>query len=68
MADLIGLPVLDADTGEELGILEDILTPSVQRVYVVRGKREILIPAVDEFVVETNLEAGYVKVRLIEGM
>ena len=65
---LIGLPVLDADTGEELGILEDILTPSVQRVYVVRGKREILIPAVDEFVVETNLEAGYVKVRLIEGM
>lgn len=68
LADLIGLPVLDADTGEELGILEDILTPSVQRVYVVRGKREILIPAVDEFVVETNLEAGYLKVRLIEGM
>lgn len=68
MADLIGLSVLDAATGEKLGVLEDVLTPSFQKVYVVKGEREILIPAVDEFVKEINVEGGYVKVALIEGM
>lgn len=68
MADLVGLKVLDSDSGTELGVLSDILTPSVQKVYVVRGEREILIPAVDEFVKEINVDGGYIKVRLIEGM
>ena len=68
MADLIGLKVLDFDRGAELGTLTDVLTPSVQKVYVVRGQREILIPAVDEFIKEINVDGGYIKVRLIEGM
>ena len=68
MADLIGLEVLDDETGARLGILEDVLTPSIQKVYVVRGEREILIPAVDEFIREINVEGGYIRVRLIEGM
>ena len=68
LADLIGLKVFDADNGEELGILEDVLTPSVQKVYVIRGQREIMVPAVDEFLVETNIEEGYMKIHLIEGM
>lgn len=68
LADLMGAEVLDADSGEKLGILEDVLFPSVQKVYVVRGEREILIPAVPEFIVETNVEGGYIKVRLIEGI
>lgn len=68
LADLIGLDVLDADTGEKLGAIADVLTPSVQKVYVVRGDREILIPAVDQFIVETNIDGGYIRVRLIEGM
>ena len=68
MADLVGLKVLDAETSNELGTLTDILTPSLQKVYVVTGEREILIPAVDEFIKEINVEGGYIKVRLIEGM
>ena len=68
LADLIGLDVLDADSGEKLGTLADVLFPSAQRVYVVKGEREIMIPAVDQFIAETNLEGGYIKVRLIEGM
>lgn len=67
LADLIGLKVID-ESGQPLGELVDILTPSHQQVYVVRGEREILIPAVPSFVLETNPEAGYLKVRLIEGM
>jgi len=68
MADLIGLKVVDDDSGEELGRLTDVLSPSIQKVYVVRGERDIMIPAVDEFIREINVEAGYVRVHLIEGM
>lgn len=69
IADLIGLDVLDATTGEKLGVLSDVLTPPAHEIYVVEGdKKEYMIPAVDEFLVETNVEEGYLKVNLIQGM
>lgn len=67
LADIIGLPVVDED-GQELGTLKEVLSPSLQQVYVVEGEREIMIPAVPEFILETDLERGYIKVRLIDGM
>ena len=67
LADIIGLDVVDQD-GQRLGTLKEVLSPSRQQVYVVAGEREIMIPAVPEFILETNIEAGYIKVRLIEGM
>ncbi len=66
IADLIGLTVL-AD-GVEIGKITEVLTPPGNDVYVVKGKREYLIPAVKEFVEELNPEAGFVRVHLIEGM
>lgn len=66
IADLIGLPVL-AD-GVEIGRITEVLTPPGNDVYVVRGDHEYLIPVVKEYVEEVNTEAGFVKVRLIEGM
>ena len=68
LADLMGLEVRDADSGAVLGVVADILTPPAHEVYVVKGEKEYLIPAVDEFLVETNVEEGYLRVRLIEGM
>ena len=67
LADLIGLRVVDEE-GQELGILNEVLSPSRQQVYVVKGDRELMIPAVPEFMLETNVAGGYIKVRLIEGM
>lgn len=67
LADIVGLKVID-ENGRELGTLDDILAPSLQQVYVVKGEREIMIPAVPEFILETNVEGGYIKVRLLEGM
>ena len=67
-ADLLGLEVLDAGSGEKLGVVADVLTPPAHEVYVVKGEHEYMIPAVDEFLAETNVEGGYIKVRLIEGM
>ena len=66
IADLIGLPVL-AD-GEEIGRITDVLTPPGNDVYVVKGKHEYLIPVVKEFVEQVDTDAGFVRVRLIEGM
>lgn len=69
LADLMGIEVRDADSGEVLGHIEDILTPPSSNVYVVKGgKQDHMIPAVDEFIIETNVDEGFVRVRLIEGM
>ena len=68
IADLMGLDVIDAATGEKIGVVADVLTPPAHEVYVVKGEHEYMIPAVDEFLAETNVEGGYIKVRLIEGM
>ena len=67
LADIIGLDVVD-ESGQKLGVLREVLSPSIQQVYVVDGEREIMIPAVPEFILETNIAGGYIKVRLIEGM
>lgn len=67
LADIIGLDVID-ESGQKLGVLREVLSPSIQQVYVVDGEREIMIPAVPEFILETNIAGGYIKVHLIEGM
>lgn len=69
LADLYGLEVRDADSGQVLGAIKDVLTPPANNVYVVKGeKQEYMIPAVPDFIVETNVDEGYVLVHLIEGM
>lgn len=66
IADLIGLPVY-AD-GQEIGVLKDVYTGPANDVYIVKGQREYMIPAVSEFLEEVSLDGGYIKVRLLEGM
>lgn len=68
IADLIGLDVCDADTDFVYGIITDVLTLPSNEVYIVKGDKEYMIPAVDEFIVETDVENGRVRVHLIEGM
>ncbi len=69
LADLVSLSVLDAATGEELGKVHEVLTPPAHNVYVVKGGgKEYMIPAVPAFIAETNVDEGYLKVNLIEGM
>lgn len=67
LADILGARVV-AEDGAEIGTLADTLDLPGQRVYVVRGEREHLIPAVPEFILHTDADAGVITVRLIEGM
>ena len=65
--DIIGARVVD-EAGEELGSLAEVIDAPAGMIYVVRGETEHLIPAVDEFVLHTDADAGIITVRLIEGM
>lgn len=66
IADLIGLPVF-AD-GTQIGILKDVYTGPANDVYMVSGEKEYMIPAVSEFLLDVNVDEGYIKVKLLEGM
>ena len=69
LADLMGLEARDAQSGRVLGKVADVLTLPANNVYVIRGgEREIMVPAVPQFIAETNLEEGYLRVNMIEGL
>ena len=66
--DLIGLLAYDADSGAELGTVAEVLSLPSNDVYLIKGAKEILVPAVPDFVKEVNIEAGFIRLHLIEGM
>ena len=68
IADLIGLPVIDADSGIEYGKVTDVINAGASDIYVIDTPNgEAMMPAVKEYVESIDLEKG-VFVRPIEGM
>ena len=65
--DIIGARVVD-ETGAEVGTLAEVLNLPGSDVYVVRGEREILIPAVPQFILSRDIDAGVITVRMMEGL
>ena len=68
--DLIGLRVVDAETGAEYGVIDDVFNTLANDVYSVRTAdgREHLIPAIDQVLAGTDIEAGFVSIRPMKGM
>lgn len=64
--DLIGMEVFSQ--AERIGELTQVLDYPGNQVYVVKGEREYLVPAVKEFILSTDLEANRMEVKLLEGM
>lgn len=67
LQDIIGASVQD-EQGREIGLLTEVLERPASNIYVVQGAEEHLIPAVPEFILSTDPEAGVITVRLIEGL
>lgn len=73
IADIIGLPVIDSESGGAIGTLCDVLSPAGRQVYVVRkpNGKTFMVPCVSEFIKKVSFgddcDAG-VYVKLIEGM
>ncbi len=65
-AELIGIEVFQEDVF--LGKLTEVLDYPGNKVYVVKGDREYMIPAVKAFVLSTDMDNNRMQVRLIEGM
>jgi len=67
--DILGFPVMDED-GVSIGRLREILPRPGGDVYVVVSDdgAERLIPDVPVFMLEKNLDEGFIRVRLIEGL
>ena len=66
VAELIGMDV--QANGESIGLLADVLDYPSNKVYVVKGKYEYMIPAVNQFIEDIDMQKGVIRVRLIEGM
>lgn len=69
IADLEGLEVRDED-GARLGVLKEVLQTGANDVYVIgldTGK-ELLLPAIRQCVLEVNMEGGFVRIHILEGL
>ena len=65
-AELVGMEVFAE--GEKIGKITEVLTYPGNSVYVVKGQYEYMIPAVSQFILDTDMEANTMQVRLLEGM
>ena len=69
IVDLIGLKAV-TDDGKELGVLKDVMLTGANDVYVIETgeKKEILIPAIPDCVLDVNLEEGTILIHLLDGL
>jgi len=65
---LEGLSVVDED-GVDLGVMKGVLENPANDLWVIRvGERDVLVPAVREFVRDVDLAAGRIVLRPIPGL
>ena len=69
IADLIGMQVENED-GSGLGILQDVVSAGADDVYDVRlaDGRQLLIPGIRECILEVNVQEGWMRVHLLDGL
>lgn len=67
--DIVGCAVI-SDEGENLGVVTDVLTPGANDVWVVKRPKgkDLLLPVIDEVVLDVDLSAKQIKVHLLEGL
>lgn len=66
-ADLAGCEVV-TEAGEVLGILKDVLPSRGDDIWVVQGRFEYLVPGVESVILNVDLEAKKITVRLPPGL
>jgi 16S rRNA processing protein RimM len=67
--EIIGCKVI-ADDGQELGLISEILTPGANDVWVVAlpKNKQLLLPVIDEVVLDVDVQAKTVRIHLMEGL
>lgn len=69
IADLIDMEVYNED-GSRLGILNDVMQTGANDVYVINleNGRELLLPNIDQCILEVNVEEKKMTVHVLEGL
>lgn len=69
IADLMGLRVVD-ENEQEIGVLKEVMETGANDVYVIEmtDGRELLLPAIKQCVLQVNVEEGFVRVHVLEGL
>lgn len=67
--DIIGLKVINGETNEYIGVLEDVLQNGPQDIYSIKkdNGETALIPAVKDFIMDISFTEG-IKVKVIPGL
>ena len=65
-AELINMDVFC--NGEQIGVITEVLDYPGNSVYVVKGEKSYMIPAVKAFILNTDMEGNRMDVKLLEGM
>lgn len=66
--DLIGMEVRDADTDFVYGKVTDVLQNGANDVYVIKGNREYLVPAIPDVIISTDIDGELMTIRPLEGL
>ena len=69
IADLMGLTIQNED-GEDIGVLREVMETGANDVYIIdlNDGRELLLPAIKQCVLEVDVEAGFMKIHIMEGL
>lgn len=69
IADLLGMVVVLED-GTEFGVLKDVMETGANDVYVIDSKEygEVLLPAIQECILDVDIEKNIMKIHLMKGL
>ena len=69
VADLIGLQIVD-ENEQPVGELKDVMFTGANDVYVISlpSGKELLLPAIRDCILNVDLEAGKMKVHILDGL
>lgn len=69
ISDLIGLNVVDEDD-KVIGTVSNVMQTGANDVYIVNNgpASEILLPSIKECIKEINIDKGYIKVHIMDGL
>ncbi len=67
--EVIGCKVV-TENGEELGTITEILSPGANDVWVIKRPKgqDLLIPYIDDIVLQVNVEQKQVTIHVMEGL
>jgi 16S rRNA processing protein RimM len=67
--EIIGYTVTDLSSGRDIGVLKDVIQNTAQSILDIRTPegKQVLVPLVDEFVIDIDDSRSVIEVRLIPG-